>query len=350
MSTAGLIFLVGVDSQHLPPTLPARQPPLSSPSPVHAAPPPAACNGPRIVLNGMTNAPYVDNAVADGARFELRGWYAKVGINANHAFSVRSAGSAGICVDGGVVNGQLPLDWNWRAVHDYGGFGYRIVVGGGLAAIDNVRVHNVEDGWKPREQPSFVNRGVIRMRGAYMTGIRDDAVEDDEFMPGSVEDSLFDGVWTFFSEQNQSGAVPDTIGANEDPYIRIERVYVRLWVTNGGEVGPGRWFKWQPKGAKAHVPIIVDSVFATHLKPRHGWHVLDFPSGTIFQGTNHILWLGAPGAYGGPRPAGVVFLEGQPAVDKWNQVRSDWLSAHGYDPRPANNWDPMDDPVVAPHR
>jgi hypothetical protein len=335
------------------PDAPCDPTPTTAPTPP-APPPPTpatvgACDGPLVTLGGTTDVPYVDNAVQDCTRFELRGWYSNApGLNANHAFAVGGNGPANLSVSGGVVNGHIPLDWSWRRTHTYGGYAFKTVVGRGWATLENVRVHNVEDGWKPREQPPFSNGGAIRMRGAYMTGIRDDAVENDEFMPGSVEDSLFDGVWTFFSEQNQSGGVPDTIGADEDLSIRIDRVYVRLWATNGDEPGPGRWFKWQPRRAKSHVPVISDSVFATQQMPRHGWRTLSFPTGTIFRGTNYILWLGSPGGYGGPRPDGVIVLEGQEAMDKWNQVRNDWLAAHGYDPRPADDWDPMNDPAVAP--
>jgi len=188
------------------------------------------------------------------------------------------------------------------------------------------------------------------MRNTYMTGIRDDSIEDDDFMPGAIEDSLFDGVHTFLSEQNQSGGTPVTIGPNEDRTIYVNRVFVRLYPTNSnGNSEPGRWFKWQPRGTTNHDLVITDSVFATHgPQPGDGWSALNFPDGTTFQGTNYILWLGTPGGYGATVPPDVIFLEGQAAYDKWNQVRNAWLTSHGYDPRPLDDFDPMDDPVVAP--
>ena len=221
--------------------------------------------------------------------------------------------------------------------------------------VDGARVHNVEDGWKPRESAAtrdvsanYPNVGTMLMRDVYMTGIRDDAIEDDEFMPGDIQDSLFDGVWCFLSEQNQTGGSPATIGAGEDRNIRITRDFVRLSVTNGGETGAGHWFKWQGRGSENHTLVITDSVFAVDSQPRLGWSILGIPAGTVWQGSNFILWLGAPGGYGGPKPPGVTFLEGQGAKDKWNQVRNAWLTAHGYAPRPPDDLNPMDDPVVAP--
>ena len=97
--------------------------------------------------------------------------------------------------------------------------------------VDGARVHNIKDGWKPHEaaatrdvSATYPNVGVMAMRNVYMTGIRDDAIEDDEFMPGDIQDSLFDGVWCFLSEQNQTGGNPSTIGPGEDGNIRIPRV------------------------------------------------------------------------------------------------------------------------------
>jgi hypothetical protein len=324
-------------------------------------PPPAprpgsSCHGPVIPVLGRTAQAYEQGSSPAGATFDLSGWYSdSVGQSANHAFMAgdRTA-PTNLCILGGVVNGHIPLSSDWTATHSYGGFGYR-TTSSGLAMVDGARVHNVEDGWKPREaaatrdvSATYPNVGIMAMRNVYMTGIRDDAIEDDEFMPGDIQDSLFDGVWCFLSEQNQTGGSPATIGPSEDGNIRITRDYVRLSVTNGGETGAGHWFKWQGRGSRNHTLIITDSVFAADSQPRLGWSSLSIPAGTVWRGSNFILWLGAPGGYVGPRPAGVTFLEGQAAKDKWNQVRNGWLIAHGYAPRPANDFDPMDDPVVAP--
>jgi hypothetical protein len=311
-----------------------------------------SCRGPVEYLSGVTTSRYYDNTVADGTIFDRTAWYSDaVGNGTGTAFAVGNSTPppSDVCILRGVINGHIPLDWTWEQAHDFGGSGDKTYTGR-LALIDGERVHNVEDGWHPRELPEFSNTGVIEMRNVYMTGIRDDAVENDNFMPGLIEDSLFDGVLTFLSEQNQSGGTPTTMGANEDQYIRVTRVYARLISTNSNGTGnPGRWFKWLPLGTVNHKLIITDSVFATHgPSPRDGWSALNFPPGTTFQGTNYVLWLGAPGEYRATIPAGVIFLEGQAAIDKWNAVRNTWLINHGYAARPLNDFNPMDDPVVAP--
>ena len=261
-------------------------------------------------------------------------------------------------VVGGVADGGIPLEWNWRLVHGFGGAAF-YTVARGTQVLDGVRIHNFEDGWHPRETPNFRRRSYPNtsrfvMRNCYVTGIRDDVIENDEFLPGEIDDCLFDGVWTMLSEQNERQnavrreGVP-TVGPDEDPFIRLNRALVRITVTNANETGPGRWFKLQPYGSTSHRLSITDSVFAIDQAPRNGWRLLNFPKDATYQGTNYILWLGT-GPYQAEIPPGVKFLEGQAAKDKWHQVRNGWLVRHGYEPRSPNDWDPMKAPVAAPRR
>lgn len=266
----------------------------------------------------------------------------------------------GIRVIGGVVTGGIPHEWGWYLSHAFGGTGF-YTVSTGIHVIDGARIHNVEDGWHPRETPSFKlrsypNTGRFVLRNTYMTAVRDDCIENDEFLPGDVENSLFDGVHCFLSEQNERQAglyrpIVETIGPNEDRHINLNRVLVRLTITNGGEKGTGKWFKLMGRESPVHHINITDCVFATDAPPRQGgWQSQRFPKDATFRGTNYVLWLGAPGAFGGTLPKEVKFLEGQAAKDKWHEVRNEWLKAHGYELRSPDDWDPMKAPVAAPRR
>lgn len=315
------------------------------------------CTGPLVTLTGTTTAKYEKKLVSNGTTFSRVSWYSDaVGNTTGTAFYAGEYDPHPdeVCILGGVVNGHIPLDWNWTVTHDYGGAGDRLVFTK-QATVDGTRIHNVEDGVKWRERVvsgteivPYLNTAKFMIRNTYMSGIRDDAVENDDFLSGTVEDSLFDGIWTFMSEQLQNPGPNTTLGTDEDQYINVNRVFVRLYTTNGGEIGGGKWFKWQGDTQPQHKLRITDSVFAVDKQPRSGWSSLSIPAGTAWFGTNYILWLGEAGQYGGPKPSGVIFMEGQQARDKWNQVRNAWLSAHGYQPRPADDWNSMDDPVVAP--
>src|SRR5690606_2930563 len=161
-----------------------------------------------------------------------------------------------------------------------------------------------------------------------------------EFMPGAVEDCLFDGVWTFLSEQNETVngvrfQVQPTIGPKEDGDIHLRRALIRLSITSGGDTGVGAWFKLHGYKSPNH------RIVATDLAPRGaGWKRLAFPKNMVFEGTNFLLWLGE-GKYGAPIPEAVTFMEGKAARDKWHELRNAWLVRHGYEPRGPDDWDPM---------
>jgi len=245
---------------------------------------------------------------------------------------------------GGVINGSIPSIWDWATTHDFGGGGIYIHNNGPIE-WQYIRIHNVEDGIKVRETPEYSNTGSWVLRDSYFTAIRDDAVENDRFEPGTVQDSLFDGVHVFISEQDETVDSNTPIGPDEDDTIYVKRSYVRLYGTNGGD-GPGRWFKWLGN-VPHHKLVISDSVFAIGSVPRLGWENQKIPAEVSWVGTNYILWLGAPGTYGGPKPEGVIFLEGQAASDKWIAVRNQWLSDHNLPTQnfPAD-YNPYDAPLV----
>lgn len=256
-----------------------------------------------------------------------------------------------VCVLGGTITGDIDPAHDWRWVHDeVGGAGLRIQVDYGTATLLDTRIHNVEDGFQPRERDPYSNDGDFNLRGCYFTMMRDDAIENDHFMPGVIEDSLFDGVFCFISEQHQtSGTQNGTLGSGEDTEIEITDSYIRVDTTNGvlaypDNVTSSNWFKWKDTGGYDHHTVrIEDCVFASSSIPIYNgsvkWDRLDFPTGTVFHGTeNYILWLGPTGQYGGPSVssltkasgATVTFLEGTAADAKWLEKKQGWLGAHGY--------------------
>src|SRR5205823_11305239 len=112
-----------------------------------------------------------------------------------------------VIVTGGVVTTDLP-DMSWAAAHHYGGGGVRLITNG-PSTFANLRIHDIEDAIKPRERPGFSGIGSFVLRSSYFSCIRDDMVENDGFMPGSITDVLVDGAHTGLSEQNQSGGPLD---------------------------------------------------------------------------------------------------------------------------------------------
>jgi hypothetical protein len=315
-----------------------------------------------VKLSGRFGSRYTAYDVADGTAFDLRDmqWDAKPEHPLATAFSAgeQPQPPTNITMLGGVIDGRIPLEWSWSVTHAFGGSAF-YTVATGCQTIDGARIHNVQDGWRPRETPefrprSYPNTGSFVMRNCYVTGVRDDCIENDEFLPGTIEDCLFDGTFTFYSEQNETTNgvrtldLP-TIGSNESPDVFVTRTLVRLDVTSGGEPVPGTWFKLHGYDAPNHRIVLTDCTFALSRAPRN-WKRLGFPKTTELRGTNYLLWLGEAGEYGGKIPEGFTFLEGDAARDKWHVLRNDWLKAHGYEPRERDDLATMQTPVVAPTR
>lgn len=74
--------------------------------------------------------------------------------------------------------------------------------------------------------------------------------------------------------------------------------------------------------------------------------------GGVVHGTIPLEWswelthaFGGAGFY--TVGAGLHRLEGAAARAKWHELRNQWLATHGYEPRSADDWDPMKAPVAA---
>lgn len=319
--------------------------------------------GPVVKLSGRFGSRYTAYDVADDAVFDLREmqWDPRPMHPLSTAFSAgeQPQPPAKITILGGVVDGRIPLDWSWSLTHAFSGSAF-YTVARGAQLIDGARIHNVQDGWRPRETPEFrprayPNTGSFVIRNCYVTGIRDDAIENDEFLPGVIEDCLFDGVHTFYSEQNETvnglrTLEQATIGPQESPDMLVTRTLVRLDITSGGEPGPGTLFKLHGYEAQNHRIVLTDCTFAASQKPRAGWKHVNFPKTTEFRGVNQFLWLGEAGKFGGKLPEEITLVEGDAAREKWHALRNRWLAAHGYEARAIDDLDTMHSPVAAPRR
>lgn len=318
-----------------------------------SAPVPTEDGSNGITLSGITDKKY--SVVApNNTLFDATNWmstaigpslFGTASRAADIYGSNNSGGGSNITWRGGVIAGSIPPAWSWRKTHDFGGGGF-FIHNAGPIEWQYVRIHNVEDGIKLRETPEYSNTGRWMFRDSYFTAIRDDAIDNDRFEPGTVQDCLFDGVYVFMSEQDENVGRNTPIGSREHNTIYVRRVYVRLYGTNGAD-GPGKWFKWQGN-VPHHRLEVSDSVFAIGSTPRLGWSMETIPPEVNWVGNNNfILWLGELGAYGGPKPEEVTFLEGAAARDKWISVRNKWLNDHGLPMQnlPAN-YNPHDAPVM----
>jgi len=289
---------------------------------------PVAPGARTTVLTGTTHEGYVDPKPALGHRYDATRWTSTAsGDTSPICAEVGSDASPGAEIEwlGGLFLGRVPTTWTWDQAHSYGGAAIKSY-SSGLTTYSYLRVHNIEDGIKPQQVAANIGSWILH--DSYFSAIRDDCIEDDDFMPGAVQDCLMDGVRAFISEQNESRTLFASIGPGESRFINVARCYVRIHTANAGNDGPGYFFKWQGRGVQNHTPVIADSVFALAQEPAEGWDAAGFPPDAVFIGTNYVCWLG-PGTYPGPAPAAVTVLTGDQAYSMWTGVRNAWLTAHG---------------------
>ena len=327
------------------------------------------CNGPVIGMGGTRYAFYenetpVNNASYNGFRFRSTAPNA-----ANHDHAIKLGGKTVVdklCIGGPIVDGSFPYSLTWRQMHAYGGYGLQLF--SKLITATRLRIDDVEDGIKMQNCAEDVPGGDVscnrqrsggrwRVSQLYMTGIRDDSIDNDDCMPGDVTDSLFDGVFTFLSEQTESNSTGNCVSPGEDTTIGITRTIVKLQQNNAfnptqdQHPGAGRWFKWQ--GATPHHRLVIaNTILAVEKQPRSGWDSLDLPGtpGTpgavtwVANSGNMILYLGND-AYKGPRPAGVIFKTGAAARSTYVAARNHWLARHNI-PTLGSDLNSKDDPVT----
>jgi hypothetical protein len=260
-------------------------------------------------------------------------------------------------------------------MHDIVG-GYGLQIFSLNSRVTRMSIDNVEDGIKLQncaedapggdvtcdaQQPG----GRATLDDLYMKSIRDDSIDNDDCMNLDVNDSLFDGVHTFYSEQEESNSTGACVtgGTNpEDPTNSFTNTIVRLDQTNADSDadaidGPGKWFKCQ--GTHEHHDLVLDGVvLAVDEQPRGGWDNLDMcgaggspPNTTttwVPDFNNAILYLGND-TYQGPRPRDtngnlIPFLTGAAARSEYEDRRNQWLTDHGCNARPAGDLNSRDDP------
>ncbi len=246
-----------------------------------------------------------------------------------------------VCVVGGAVAGTQPESYTWQEVKNTDGTGIRLAAnrrGAGTtwSIIDGFRSHNVEDGIRPAGTESLTppDGDGFFVRNAYETYTRDDCIENDYFAAGTVYDSLFDGCYQGFSEQDNAGSLYDNSPADPSEQFFIDHVAIRLQIMPGPNANPSgtghaQFFKKWSSPASNKV-VVRDSVFYSEGVPLEDAN-FPFPAGS--QLTNVTLVYG-PGAskwntskWGDPTKIPGLTVVYDKAV--WDAARTKWLTRHG---------------------
>ncbi len=195
----------------------------------------------------------------------------------------------------------------------------------GTARVSDVYWENVEDGFGP------TGEGLERwsLHRAYMRYIRDDAVENDDLLPGEIVDCLIDGCFVFLSQRGRPGATSGAVTRIRGCVVHVQAqphdgVEGRAWRDRNIEVGedgvgraPGMLFKWDSGAGSVSVE---DCVFRMDQPSFNGPADMVFPPGRYENVT--LVWTGA-GDYPQTLPEGVT-LSRDPEV--WRRARAAWIA------------------------
>jgi hypothetical protein len=270
---------------------------------------------------------------------------------------------------------------SWRFWHDsIGGHGAQVF--SKSINIGDMYIHGGEDGIKLQncaegnppvgsdgchvQQPG----GIFVIKDVAIRNHHDDAIDDDDCMPGTIDNVLIEG-HTGISVQEESSSSGPCQSSGEGN-INLKNSIIRTMPVNAYDGGPaaggedkfpggGKWFKWDEKAGTAndhHTLNLTNVALVVDRRPRSDWSSLNMPGGagepgaTTWAGTNFILYLNTAGEpYGGPMPgeqgipSSVTFLSGAAAKTKFEELRNDWLTDHGCTARPAGDINPKDDPM-----
>ena len=301
-----------------PATIPAPRFGSSTPSSVFPSRREALDRSSVIVETGTTDQQYrIDDPPVE-TTYDLRSLTSTAypfGDSFPLAFGPDTPGTRTVVI-GGTVLGQQDRDLTWEEVHDpYGGGGLRMIGTDYLVSYD-LRVDNVNDGFMPLPPEGDLNAARFLIDGCHMTWIRDDAVEDDTEMSGTIRDCLFDGINTGVSIGQSTG--------NPNALVRIKHstfLFAPMRNERAADgIGHQTLFKQMPGGRVrlSHVLICYPE------NPMSPSRLRIFPPGT-YSRVEIVLGPDFVGRYPGRRPAGVTVSR------DWSlcgAAKADWLSKH----------------------
>jgi hypothetical protein len=260
----------------------------------------------------------------------------------------------GLCVAGARVEGTNPLDVGWMAAYCIGGYNKGKKCGNAAALsfgrdrdsdhsiIDGVRLHNVWDGIRPSRNKR-IGADNFAIRNVWMSRVRDDAVENDNYYTGLIEDSLFDGIFVFLSTRGK-GNYPSNVVTIRNNLVRMEPFPMEdpVCVKRSDGMCHGEVFKHgYQRGPQLR---ITDNLFVWDGNLKEGRIENIFIHSDVYDkviecSNNTVIWQG-PGAFrdrfveANPSCFTVLDATKDPgAMSLWQEAKQNWINCHPNVPR-----------------
>jgi hypothetical protein len=239
------------------------------------------------------------------------------------------------CILGPKVVGTYSRDLGWQDMkkkHDGDGVSWSRPEPG-LVHVLGAYFDNIEDPLGPPKSPETNRESTWKVEHTYARYTRDDFVENDACLDGTIHDVLVDGTHVFISARpgqgNQSEmaqyAATHTVS---NALIRLDckpdpRTDTQTSCPAGQSTG--MLFKWSDCGGVVNMR---DSIIWVEGRPRKGATPMSFPPG-IYENV-WLIYTGPEDGYPGRLPSeGVTEVDD---LDLWHEARQRWLARHGCDP------------------
>ncbi|NIX76883.1 calcium-binding protein [Microvirga terricola] len=236
-----------------------------------------------------------------------------------YPFQVTGAGD-GLVVRGGTIHGEVPQNSDWQ--YTYVNSAAVRVNSANSFVIDDWTITNPWDGIR------VGGTGTFRIEDTYVANSRDDAVENDDVIGGTITDSLFDNVFSGISLGDGDVDGSHNVVTMDGMLLRSKSYFYK------GEMTHGSPFKLDKGTGDADVvPSLrfINDVVAIEDVHHFGQERLQRAwDKTIESHGNVFLNLSdtpLPSDY--PKPgAGWTILQGQAARDYWAKARAAWIDDH----------------------
>lgn len=173
--------------------------------------------GSLVVASGTTSMQYRVGSPPADTTYDLRGLTSTAYPSSTVyplSFGTETPG-IGTVVVGGTVLGAVDHDATWQELKDDADGAALLMFGSGAEVSYDLRADDVFDFFRPRPPNGDLNGATFMIQGCQGTGIRDDAIENDDEMSGTVSRCVFDGVNSGISiGQNRTN--PDAVTTIED--------------------------------------------------------------------------------------------------------------------------------------
>jgi len=281
-------------------------------------PSPSPCAGPRIVVTGTRTTTYRPSIAPDG---QIDATAATFIAGPDNKYAVQVHDGPGGCWTGGQILGEFPRDLTWGEMHTlYNPTAFAIHTPGFL--VEGLRIDNSGDGIKSRAEN-------FTIRGAHLTWVRDDCIENIDKHSGLVEDSLLEECYVGMSTRSDTPGDPDAI-------VTIRNTLLGLVSMPGPhdsesrDPGHGNAFK---DSDDSPALILENNIFFADSQTNSEGG-LGLPTGARVQRCNGNIWV-----YTGAEPLDLEHFGHDPVTGQscftisrdqrvWDEAVTDWCTRH----------------------